>query len=230
MGIAERREREKNERRRAILGSARDLILRGGVDRVSMGDIAKGAELSKATLYLYFPSKETILDEICEDSAKGFLAHLEQIRQAGLSGMEALRRLWRGYAKLFGNGDEMVVVFQIRSFLDTWPPAGAEPGQRGGGIKSPRVGAIVGAIRDMVDECKAEGAFDPGLDSGAAVGLVLSVFSTIMGNVARLPPEARDPGAMLGEMTRAFQIIVRGFAREGVAHARLDIAGAESPA
>ena len=46
MGITERREREKTERRRAILNCARELILLQGVDRVSMDDIARKAELS----------------------------------------------------------------------------------------------------------------------------------------------------------------------------------------
>jgi len=58
MGISERREREKTERRKAILDCARSLILSQGVQRVSMEDIARKAELSKATVYLYFSSKE----------------------------------------------------------------------------------------------------------------------------------------------------------------------------
>ncbi|MCL2600307.1 MAG: TetR/AcrR family transcriptional regulator, partial [Treponema sp.] len=107
MGIAERREREKAARRKNILSCTRELIMSQGVDRVSMEDIAHKAELSKATLYLYFPSKEAIFNEICEDSARGFLEYLGQLSCAGsgITGIEAIRYLWQGYVKQFGDSD-----------------------------------------------------------------------------------------------------------------------------
>jgi len=219
MGIAERRAREKSERRAAILNCARELTLMQGVERVNMEDIAQKAELSKATLYLYFSGKEAIFNEICEESARGFLEHLKRPLQEGLRGMEALRYLWRSYVKLFGNGEEIIVVFQVRNFLDTWLPSSPHKEE----IKSPHVGAIIKIIYDMIEECKAEGVFDQKLDSADAVRLIFSMFSTIIGNVARLPPKARNSSAMLSEMTYAFQIVIRGLAREGVEHSRLDI-------
>jgi len=222
MGIAERRAREKSERRVAILKCARELILLQGVEHVNMEDIAQKAELSKATLYLYFSGKEAIFNEICEESARGFLEQLKRPLQEGLGGMESLRFLWRGYVKQFGNGDEIIVVFQVRNFLDTWLPSSPHKGE----IKSPHVGAIIKIIYGMIEQCKAEGIFDPKLDSADAVRLIFSMFSTIIGNVAGLPASARNSPAMLGEMTNAFQIIIRGLAREGVEHSRLDIGAA----
>jgi len=222
MGIAERREREKGERRRAILDCARELILLQGVERVSMEEIAHKAELSKATLYLYFSGKEAIFNEICEESARGFLDHLERSLREGLTGIEALKYLWRGYAKLFGNIDEMIVIFQVRNFLDTWLPVGPHKEE----IKSPHVNAIIKIICGMIEQCKVEGVFDPKLDSAEAVRLILLMFSTMMGNIAHLPTEARNSPALLDEMTNTFQIIIRGLAKEGVEHSRLDITGA----
>jgi len=219
MGIAERKAREKSERRRTILGCVRELILLQGVERVSMEDIAQKTELSKATLYLYFSGKEAIFNEICEESARGFLEHMERPLREGLAGMEALRHLWRAYVELFGNGDEMIVIFQVRNFLDTWLPSGADEE----GIQSPHVGAIIKIIHDIIGQCKVEGVFDPALDPAAAMRMIFSMFSTIIGNVARMPPEARNPAAMLGDMAGAFQVIIRGLAREGVEHSRLDI-------
>jgi len=224
MGISERREREKGERRRAILNCARELILSRGVERVNMEDIAQKAELSKATLYLYFPGKEAIFNEICEEAAHGFLEYMERGTRDGLTGMKALRYLWRGYERLFGNGEEMLVIFQVRNYLDTWLPTSPHKKE----IKSPHVNGIVRIMHAVMEQCKAEGVFDPALDSGAAVRLILMMFSTIIGNVAYLPPEKRNPSAMLGEMSNTFQIIVRGMAREGVEHSRLDI-GAGGP-
>ncbi len=60
MGVAERKEREKERRREAILKAAVKVFFKKGVDNATMDDIAESAELSKATLYLYFTSKEEI--------------------------------------------------------------------------------------------------------------------------------------------------------------------------
>jgi AcrR family transcriptional regulator len=60
MGITERRERERAERQRAILDTARELFFERGYDAVTMSQIAAAAELGKGTLYSYFDAKESI--------------------------------------------------------------------------------------------------------------------------------------------------------------------------
>jgi AcrR family transcriptional regulator len=221
MGITERREREKNERRRAILSCARELILSQGVDRVSMDDIARKAELSKATLYLYFSGKEIIFNEICEESARVFLDHFKPLLETGLSGMDALKCFWRGYVELFGNFDEMLIVFKVRSFLNPGLPFVSMEEQS----KSPNVDNILTIMKTLINQCKAEGLFDPDLDSEMATRLVLSMFSNTIDSTARLPAEARKSPALLKEMAKALQIIVYGFAREGINRSRLDFTG-----
>jgi len=61
MTLVERRAREREARRRSILDAARDTFLEQGIAATTMDDIARRAELSKGTLYLYFRSK----DEMC---------------------------------------------------------------------------------------------------------------------------------------------------------------------
>ncbi len=60
MGIKERRKREKEHRRREILKAAKTLFFEQGFFATSMNGIAKAAELSKGTLYLYFKDKEEL--------------------------------------------------------------------------------------------------------------------------------------------------------------------------
>lgn len=60
MGIKERREREKEERRRLILDCARSLFFERGYESVTISQIAAAAELGKGTFYTYFDSKESI--------------------------------------------------------------------------------------------------------------------------------------------------------------------------
>lgn len=64
MSIAERKEREKEQRRNDILAAAEKLFFSRGYDNVSMDDIAKEVELNKATLYLYFKNKEALFFSI----------------------------------------------------------------------------------------------------------------------------------------------------------------------
>ena len=60
MSIADRKEREKEQRRNDILAAAEKLFFSRGYDNVSMDDIAREVELNKATLYLYFKNKEAL--------------------------------------------------------------------------------------------------------------------------------------------------------------------------
>ncbi|MFJ2190179.1 TetR family transcriptional regulator [Kitasatospora sp. NPDC087861] len=55
------RERKKERTRRAISEAAIALFLEHGFDRVSVADVAAAAEVSKPTLFSYFPTKEDLV-------------------------------------------------------------------------------------------------------------------------------------------------------------------------
>ena len=57
MGLAERRERERQERRNQIMDAAKEAFLAKGFTGATMEEIAERAELSPAALYNYFKSK-----------------------------------------------------------------------------------------------------------------------------------------------------------------------------
>lgn len=60
MGIQERKEREKERRRQQIIIAAKRVFSEKGFNKATMEDIAKEAELSPGTLYLYFKNKEEL--------------------------------------------------------------------------------------------------------------------------------------------------------------------------
>ena len=60
MGIQERKEREKERRRQQIIVAAKRVFSSKGFNKATMEDIAKEAELSPGTLYLYFKNKEEL--------------------------------------------------------------------------------------------------------------------------------------------------------------------------
>jgi len=60
MGIQERKERERERRRQQIMVAARRVFSARGFNGSTMEDIAKEAELSPGTLYLYFKNKDEL--------------------------------------------------------------------------------------------------------------------------------------------------------------------------
>jgi len=60
MGIAERKEREREEMQQLILDTAHKLFLENGFEKTSIRAIADGIEYSPATIYLYFRDKNEI--------------------------------------------------------------------------------------------------------------------------------------------------------------------------
>ncbi|PKN76653.1 MAG: hypothetical protein CVU52_03775 [Deltaproteobacteria bacterium HGW-Deltaproteobacteria-10] len=64
MGLTERREKEKDNRRMLILNCARTLFFERGFKEVTVDEIAKCSELGKGSIYLYFNSKEEIYAQL----------------------------------------------------------------------------------------------------------------------------------------------------------------------
>jgi len=64
MGIAERKIREKEQRKTGIIDTAERLFFSRQYDDVTMDEIANEVELNKATLYLYFKNKEALFAAI----------------------------------------------------------------------------------------------------------------------------------------------------------------------
>ncbi len=59
-----RRDREKQERRSAILTAAERVVIGRGFAEASMDGIAREAGLAAGTVYLYFPNKEALFQEL----------------------------------------------------------------------------------------------------------------------------------------------------------------------
>jgi len=89
MGIAERRESDRQRMRSRILETAMKLFLKEGYERVTVRAIAQAIEYSPATMYLYFKDKNEILFALQE---LGF-DKLYEAQQAVLSVKDPWMRL-----------------------------------------------------------------------------------------------------------------------------------------
>ena len=65
MGIKERKKREREMRRQQIMVAAKRVFTQKGYEKSTVEDIAREAELSPGTLYLYFKSKDELYASLC---------------------------------------------------------------------------------------------------------------------------------------------------------------------
>ena len=99
MGIAERKEREKQQRKLDIINAAERVFFSKGYSSTTMEEIAQEAELSRGTLYLYFKGKDEVHREIVANGID-ILFDLVQSGIAGESnGMANLAVIWECFVR-----------------------------------------------------------------------------------------------------------------------------------
>ena len=95
MGIAERKEREKQLRREEIVTAAEKVFFSRGFDLSTMDDVAEKAELSKGTLYLYFKSKEDLHMAVARKSIRILRAITLKATEGEGNALQKLGRMGR---------------------------------------------------------------------------------------------------------------------------------------
>ncbi|NYH19565.1 AcrR family transcriptional regulator [Paraburkholderia bryophila] len=96
MGIAERKNRQKQALRERILDASRRIVMREGFAALSMRKIADAIEYSPATLYLHFASRDEIAQALCEEGYAQLLATFEPHARIA-DPAERLKALGRAY-------------------------------------------------------------------------------------------------------------------------------------
>lgn len=88
----EREEWKRQEYRRLILKAAEQVIVRKGTTAMTMDDVAREAEFSKATLYHYYRSKGELILEILANFFEETDEEVRRIRALDSSAKEKLRQ------------------------------------------------------------------------------------------------------------------------------------------
>jgi AcrR family transcriptional regulator len=97
MGIAERREKQKENLRREIFNAASELFAQEGYQNVSMRKIAEKIEYSPTTIYLYFKDKTELLKYICEETFGQLAEKLQEVTEPETDEIEGLKKGLRAY-------------------------------------------------------------------------------------------------------------------------------------
>jgi len=94
MGIQERKERERERRRQQIIVAAKRVFSEKGFNKATMEDIAKEAELSPGTIYLYFKNKDELYASLSLRILQYLNIRLEHVaKQEGISTEEKIEAL-----------------------------------------------------------------------------------------------------------------------------------------
>jgi TetR/AcrR family transcriptional regulator len=116
--IAERRVEEKERRRAEILDAAEALYAKEGWDRVTVDQVARGARLSRALVYVYFKDKEEILFAIGERAMQLLRDRFIEAsagQKLGLEKVEAIGRSYMAYAFEFPHYFDFCSKFHAHS-------------------------------------------------------------------------------------------------------------------
>lgn len=114
MGLQERRERERQARKSAVLDAARELFLERGFNGTTTKQIAENCELSEATLFFYFRSKNEIFTSLLFEGIEFWARGLEKIAAQNLPPREKLARIWKFYGRVHAEHPE---YYQLSAFL-----------------------------------------------------------------------------------------------------------------
>jgi AcrR family transcriptional regulator len=101
LGIHERKEREKEQRREDILDAAQRVFFESGLATSTMDDIAESAELSKGTLYLYYKSKEDLYLTVMMRGMQLLYDAFSEVANSACAPAEMLSRLSGAYLHYF---------------------------------------------------------------------------------------------------------------------------------
>lgn len=107
MGLEDRRRREKENRKSAILKAARKLFFEKGFKSVTVEHIAQKAELSKGSVYLYFKSKEEIYTHILLTDIEKFHRKIDELLPQGQSAAASIKKYANIYIDIFLNDKEL---------------------------------------------------------------------------------------------------------------------------
>lgn len=115
MGVQERRLRDKQRRVKEIIDAAEKVLFAKGIQNATMDDIAKEAELGKATLYEYYASKDEIFLAIQERAsnllAKAFEKAIEK-HNLGYDKIKAIGEAYFAFAREFPNYYQFISLFE----------------------------------------------------------------------------------------------------------------------
>jgi AcrR family transcriptional regulator len=118
MGVAERKERHKEELKKDILNAAKELFMEKGYEATSIRNIAEKIEYSPATVYLYYTDKDEIMHAVHQEGFKMLVEYFTPLNSIPHP-FERLKALGHAYIKFSLDHSEMYkLIFVMKDPMD----------------------------------------------------------------------------------------------------------------
>ena len=175
LGIHERKEREKEQRREDILDAAQRVFFEKGLAAATMDDIAETAELSKGTLYLYHKSKEDLYLTVMMRGMQLLYDAFSEVANGAYSPAKMLSRLSESYLDYFNNHRD---YFRMMHYLQApqFHKQVSDDVKQSCSVLNQRIWDLVNG---MLQRCIDEGLLRKDLNP-AEVGLILWSSATAL--------------------------------------------------
>ncbi len=168
--VVVRREEEKERRRAEMVDAAEVLYEKVGWDAVTMEQVAKGARLSRALLYVYFRDKNDLLHAITERALLELREQFVAAASANRLGIDQVQAIGRAYV-LFQQ--EKPYRFDACSRFHAHQAAG-QPAEDACALAGD---AVIGVIVQALMQGQADGSIRKDLGSPAQVCVMLWAFT-----------------------------------------------------
>jgi len=118
MGVAERKERHKEDLKKDILTAAKELFMEKGFEATSIRAIAEKIEYSPATIYLYYKDKNEIIHALHQEGFKLLIQHFEILNTIP-SAFERLKAMGKAYIQFaLKHPDVYELIFTMKEPLE----------------------------------------------------------------------------------------------------------------
>ncbi len=151
------RRRSAEDRRAQVVAAARKLMVRHGVEGVSMRAIAAAAGVSPAALYLYFPDKLVLMAAVVDALFEGLLASFHAAVAAAAPRRDPFARLSGLMEAYVAWGLAHPEEYRLMFMTPVVGVAGHRPGSPDGRPVSPNGAATFGALMAEVTALIAAG-------------------------------------------------------------------------
>lgn len=216
MGQEERRRQEREIRRKDIIDAAERVFFAKGYESASMDEVAKEAEFSKRTVYVYFNSKEQIYFEIMIRGYRRLIGMIEKSMRENRP-QNALEELRCIFFTFFGFSTEYPEYFKAIMEYETNDSDDRTGVEDESKAECYRLGEqIFGYLAHALQKGVEEGSLSSGLESERAALILwactVGVFNTgekkgdYLKNYHRIDPQEF--------VTEAFELIMRLIGRK----------------
>jgi TetR/AcrR family transcriptional regulator len=121
MGLYERKEREKEQRRNSILDAAEKMFFSKGLENTTMDEVAEKAELSKGTLYLYFKNKNDLFHGVVARALDMLYNLFKTAKDKEKTGLGQIKAIGAAYYEFYKKEPNYFAALLHQEIIDITP-------------------------------------------------------------------------------------------------------------